>query len=314
MQTVSESSIELEGASSLEIALDRATERYRLGVLEGRSMKRARANDVISTALVASRDTDSSALPARLQWRGIEVTPEFQAYAARVARGEELAPYRGAVLARSTPEFPWASFQRPPERTERLEPPPFAARSLRHAAWLFGMAGAMLAAIGIGAGAFNPTDDGGPRAIDSATGALKPTHEESSIEVAASDPSASLDDDAATWRAAPGAPRESAVRERRAASGAPRRAPVAASSGDAMKAASEADGVAAEDPTASSAASGTTASAAASGGAAAPAAGAVQSPGGRRSSPSEGIRTAALGDGVSATTGGSALFSDQPSF
>jgi hypothetical protein len=44
---------------------------------------------------------------ATLRWRGMELSPEFQAYAARVARGEELEPYRGQVLAQPGAPFPW---------------------------------------------------------------------------------------------------------------------------------------------------------------------------------------------------------------
>jgi hypothetical protein len=45
--------------------------------------------------------------PRRLRWKGVEVSTEFEQYAARVARGEQLAPYRGAVLATPRGDFPW---------------------------------------------------------------------------------------------------------------------------------------------------------------------------------------------------------------
>jgi hypothetical protein len=323
MQTGSESSFELDGASSLEIALDRATESYRLGVLEGRSKKRASARGEMSTALVTARYGDMPVLPARLQWRGIEVSPEFQAYAARVARGEELAPYRGAVLARSTPEFPWASFQRPEraERTERLDPPPFAARSLRHAAWLFGMAGAMLAAIGLGAGAFSSTGRDG--SLDFATGALKPATvgESPSVQSGANVRDRALDDDEALLAPA-GSKRQASTRTRSAATGSARRSATSASAAGVARLATAASRVNGTSAT-STPESGTPSSDAAH--SMAPGALAVQSSGAHAPTSSDGLRTAVLGNsaragggsGLEAAGGGerdSSLFSDQPSF
>src|SRR5688572_25334325 len=118
----------LDATSSLEIALDQAIAR-RYAAAPERSGKKRRNTPVqnfavgadaqahtpteklrerTSTALaVPSRDTSLMRPPARLRWKGIEVSDEFQEYAARVARGEELAPYRGPVLSRPIAEFPW---------------------------------------------------------------------------------------------------------------------------------------------------------------------------------------------------------------
>lgn len=37
--------------------------------------------------------------PQRLKWRGVDASPELQEYAARIASGEKLPPYRGPILA-----------------------------------------------------------------------------------------------------------------------------------------------------------------------------------------------------------------------
>ena len=47
----------------------------------------------------------SSLVP--LRWRGLPLSEEFQQYALRVARGENLAPYRGPVLADGSQQLPW---------------------------------------------------------------------------------------------------------------------------------------------------------------------------------------------------------------
>jgi hypothetical protein len=43
----------------------------------------------------------------RLNWKGLDVSDEFRAYAERVARGEDLPPFEGRVLAEPNPAFPW---------------------------------------------------------------------------------------------------------------------------------------------------------------------------------------------------------------
>lgn len=48
---------------------------------------------------------ESSLVP--LRWRGLPLSEEFQQYALRVARGENLAPYRGPVLADGSQQLPW---------------------------------------------------------------------------------------------------------------------------------------------------------------------------------------------------------------
>ncbi|HEU4577208.1 MAG TPA: hypothetical protein VFS67_03065 [Polyangiaceae bacterium] len=56
--------------------------------------------------VLAQPAAEASAL-VPLQWRGLPLSEEFQQYALRVARGENLAPYRGPVLADGSEQLPW---------------------------------------------------------------------------------------------------------------------------------------------------------------------------------------------------------------
>jgi hypothetical protein len=47
--------------------------------------------------------------PTRLRWKGLDVSEEFRDYAERVARGEELPPFEGRVLAEPNSAFPWGA-------------------------------------------------------------------------------------------------------------------------------------------------------------------------------------------------------------
>jgi hypothetical protein len=44
---------------------------------------------------------------SRLRWKGLDVSDEFRSYAERVARGEDLPPFQGKILAEPDPAFPW---------------------------------------------------------------------------------------------------------------------------------------------------------------------------------------------------------------
>ena len=58
-------------------------------------------------AALARRDAAQSSKPTRLRWKGLDVSDEFRQYAERIARGEELPPFEGRVLAEPNPSFPW---------------------------------------------------------------------------------------------------------------------------------------------------------------------------------------------------------------
>jgi hypothetical protein len=51
--------------------------------------------------------TSRSTRTGRLRWKGLDVSDEFRQYAERVARGEDLPPYAGRVLAEPNAIFPW---------------------------------------------------------------------------------------------------------------------------------------------------------------------------------------------------------------
>jgi hypothetical protein len=131
------------------------------------------------TALtVTSKQTALAIIPSRLSWRGIEVTDEFQLYAARVALGEELAPYRGAVLSRPCSDFPWGSPTSTTVPTPKLPRYPERGRSLRTVLWVGGAVASIIGALGVGAGATSTsTTDNGVDAYDpvQGTAALTPT-------------------------------------------------------------------------------------------------------------------------------------------
>lgn len=58
--------------------------------------------------------------PTRLRWKGLDVSDEFRSYAERIARGEDLPPFEGRVLAEPNPAFPWGSAQGEPGRKSRV--------------------------------------------------------------------------------------------------------------------------------------------------------------------------------------------------
>lgn len=58
--------------------------------------------------------------PTRLRWKGLDVSDEFRNYAERIARGEDLPPFEGRVLAEPNPAFPWGSTQDEPGRKSRV--------------------------------------------------------------------------------------------------------------------------------------------------------------------------------------------------
>lgn len=86
----------------------------------GQALTLARAD---AAALVALGEEDASRLSSspgsqlalasdargkgRLRWKGLDVSDEFRSYAERVARGEDLPPFAGKILAEPDPAFPW---------------------------------------------------------------------------------------------------------------------------------------------------------------------------------------------------------------
>jgi hypothetical protein len=89
----------------------------------------------LDSALVTQ--PEGPARPRQLSWNGVRVSEELQRYAASVARGEQLAPYRGPVLARSETVFPWNLEATPLHAQRRRVDPPWSAWQLAVLALLF---------------------------------------------------------------------------------------------------------------------------------------------------------------------------------
>jgi hypothetical protein len=157
MNSAPESYSVLDSSSPLELALDRAMDQMDQRASELQLLaQRSAPSRAKATALVVSRgETALATLPGRLHWRGIAVSEEFQRYAARVACGEQLAPYRGQVLARPCPEFPWGAAPR--LRTQRSTPR--FGQKAKLGAMMLSAGTALLAAIGVGSGAASPVED-----------------------------------------------------------------------------------------------------------------------------------------------------------
>jgi hypothetical protein len=150
MNSAPESYSGLDSYSPLELALDRAMDQREL-----EAQRYAASRAPTAALVVCSGETALATLPARLHWRGIEVSDEFQRYAARVARGEQLAPYRGQVLARPCPEFPWGAA--PKVRAQRGTP--LFGQKAKLGAMLLSAGTALTAAVGVGSGTASPVDD-----------------------------------------------------------------------------------------------------------------------------------------------------------
>ena len=66
------------------------------------------STSLAAAAAAASASTGSARRAnARLRWKGLDVSDEFRSYADRVARGEDLPPFKGKILAEPGAEFPW---------------------------------------------------------------------------------------------------------------------------------------------------------------------------------------------------------------
>jgi len=65
------------------------------------------ASEKTDKQIVLASAQRAEAAPVPLRWRGMPVSEQLQVYALRVARGEELEPYRGPILADPSQEPPW---------------------------------------------------------------------------------------------------------------------------------------------------------------------------------------------------------------
>jgi hypothetical protein len=238
----------LDEVTSLECTLDRATESYALAMREQLVSGRTGTGDVgafdRTTALALVRTP--TFVVGQLRWKGVEVSDEFLRYAARVAKGEQLSPYRGEVLARPNVDFPWSTALSVP-LGGATEPTLARARRRRRSKWLLGWvrgAGALILCVllvGFGAAAM-AGGHADPRAsLEYSSSKPKAVAEPAASSAAASalpannaTPSAALARDAAPERTSltkARAPlvrrRTSAVASRQATAPAPLPAPVA---------------------------------------------------------------------------------------
>ncbi|MET0410114.1 MAG: hypothetical protein ABW217_02405 [Polyangiaceae bacterium] len=91
----------------------------------------------LDSALVPARGQRPPVSPRQLSWNGVRVSEQMQRYAADVARGAALAPYRGPVLARSETVFPWNLEATPLRAQRRHEDPAWSIWQLAVLALLF---------------------------------------------------------------------------------------------------------------------------------------------------------------------------------
>jgi hypothetical protein len=91
----------------------------------------------LDSALVPAPEYQPPVRPRQLSWNGVCVSEQLQRYAAEVARGRALAPYRGPVLARSEMVFPWNLEATPLRDQRRRVDPPWSIWQLAVLALLF---------------------------------------------------------------------------------------------------------------------------------------------------------------------------------
>src|SRR5688572_15158936 len=114
---------DMRGVTSLEQFLDEQTEkRSDIALLleqNGVVLPPARTSALAAPSAQAPAEAPTE---QHLCWNGLRVSPEFERYAARVAQGEDLPPFRGPVLA-SASAFPWSLGESHTATTRLSEPP-----------------------------------------------------------------------------------------------------------------------------------------------------------------------------------------------
>jgi len=113
------------GIHPVEQMVDAAIDR----IAREREASRAGDADPGHALALAPKDAAPSALATtkrgsgKLRWKGLEVSDEFRSYAERVARGEDLPPYKGRILAEPDAAFPWepAARKRAVRKARRLQ-------------------------------------------------------------------------------------------------------------------------------------------------------------------------------------------------
>lgn len=110
----------LSGPGPSGLSLEQLTEaslaRAQLSNADMQELSPASETPVQAAALV--RAASSEVALGRLHWRGRELSPEFHEYAQRICRGENLAPFRGQLLADESLGLPWESADSRPLRSK----------------------------------------------------------------------------------------------------------------------------------------------------------------------------------------------------
>jgi hypothetical protein len=98
------------GARPVEQIVDAAIERI---AIERTAIERSANEHRLSHYEYAHEHAQPpSSKATRLRWKGLDVSDEFREYAERVARGEDLPPFEGRVLAEPNAAFPWGPLSR----------------------------------------------------------------------------------------------------------------------------------------------------------------------------------------------------------
>ncbi|HKO91416.1 MAG TPA: hypothetical protein VJU61_09710, partial [Polyangiaceae bacterium] len=113
------------GIHPVEQMVDAAIDR----IAREREAARAEDRDPGHALALAPKEAAPAALvttkrgSGKLRWKGLEVSDEFRSYAERVARGEDLPPYKGRILAEPDAAFPWepAARKRAVRQARRLQ-------------------------------------------------------------------------------------------------------------------------------------------------------------------------------------------------
>ena len=121
------------GGRPVEQMMDAAIERI---AREQRGLATASAFDMgVLDRGVFDAAIEKPAKPTRLRWKGLDVSEEFRSYAERVARGEQLPPFEGRVLAEPNAAFPWGPLDSSMHSMHSMHTVKAASRAARTALW-----------------------------------------------------------------------------------------------------------------------------------------------------------------------------------
>jgi hypothetical protein len=91
----------------VDAAIDRLADEHLERERVARGEERDSSEELDLALYETSAPSTRASRPSRLRWKGLDVSDEFRSYAERIARGEDLPPFDGRVLAEPNVEFPW---------------------------------------------------------------------------------------------------------------------------------------------------------------------------------------------------------------